>query len=177
MDAVRLLRKTTKIESTLENAGGSGGGIWEKADCISNKLPKDFMKRIITIATVRNDAVHGDLQVKNIDTVVKECTKVLEILEVNDKLKKINMIITKKLNILDNSEVLKFSEELSKWVTNIQRFNMNKNTKFQALLEDEPRMLKELNSFVIKKRLKSVVILAGMGLIIAFIYITFRINT
>jgi len=190
MDAVRLLRKTTKIESTLENAGGSGGGIWEKADSISDRFPSYFMPKIINIGTVRNDTVHGDLQVKNIDAVLKECNIILDILEAEKKLENLNTLITNKLNKLNywaDENAPKLHNELDQWINNVKQFqikHMQNNKRLNVLLGDEILRIKELDKEISKyelkqinkKRLKKLGSLAGVMLILFVIYILIKVS-
>jgi hypothetical protein len=190
MDTVRLLRKTTKIESTLENSGGSGGGIWEKADSISDRFPPYFMTKIINIGTVRNDTIHGDLQVKNIDTILKECNIILDILEAEDKLKNLNTVIDNKLFILNNwtyKNKPKLNDELNQWINNVKKIkikNMKNNKGLNDLLRDEVSRIKELDKEIRKnelkqinqKRLKTLGKLVVIMLILSVIYILIKVS-
>ena len=179
LDVVLLIRRTTKIESTLEALGGSGGGIWEKADSISSVLPHTFMQKIIKVGTIRNDAVHGDLKVKNIVFAIQECDAVLEILEGKQKLdglKKDLKLKLKKLNFSNENKQLHLSEDFNIWHMELDNFNI-RNLKniddLNVILNQDKVRLKELSSYLRKKRLKTLAILTGIiALPLLYIYLT-----
>lgn len=183
LDVVLLIRRTTKIESTLEALGGDGGGIWEKADSISSLLPNDFMQKIIKIGKIRNDAIHGDLKVKNIDFAVKECDGVIAILEGKQKLEELKKDLKSKFNKLNftiKDMQLFLSEDFNIWHRELNNFNI-KNLKdindLNMILNQDKVRLKEFSSYLRKKRLKIVAILAVViALPLLFIYLTGYMN-
>jgi len=184
MDLVLLIRRTTKIESILESLGGSGGGIWEKADSISQQLPDNFMKKIIKIGIVRNDAVHGDLQVKDINGVVKQCDEILGILESKKKLEKLKKDIKsklKKFHYFDKDNEILLDEDLLKWIDTVNTFNMknvNNFHKLQEVLNQEEIRLKEIKVYAKKytwnKSVKILTTILGLSIMVGVMYILSR---
>ena len=184
MDLVLLIRRTTKIESILESLGGSGGGIWEKADSISQQLPDNFMKKIIKIGIVRNDAVHGDLQVKDIHGVVKQCDEILGILESKKKLEKLKKDIKsklKKFHYFDKDNEILLDEDLLKWIDTVNTFNMknvNNFHKLQEVLNQEEIRLKEIKVYAKKytwnKSVKILTTILGLSIMVGVMYILSR---
>jgi hypothetical protein len=83
IDLSKLLFETRKIESALDNLGGEGKGLWEKADSIKHKLPNDFPNKIFCMALVRNRAMHGSPKIDNIDNIVLEANVIQERLKIN----------------------------------------------------------------------------------------------
>lgn len=164
-DLVLLIRNTTKIESTLEALGGSGGGIWEKADSINDILPDFFMQKIIKIGTCRNDAVHGDLKVKNLDFILNECNTVLEILEGIKKIKKLQDVVKskfKRLHFSDQDKQILLSEEFRKWHISLNQFKVNNIGQINFILDEKDVRLKELNKLILMKRLKIFGVIGGV---------------
>ena len=180
-DLVLLLRRSTKIESLLETLGGEGGGIWEKADSISGELPSNLMDKIIKIGASRNDAVHGDLKVKNIEKITKECDQVIEMLENKikiDRLKKEVNLKLNELNFFDKENEIELNSSLDKWINRLNIYNMNKHYNIKdinQLLNEENARFKELNKYakeyVIKNKLKQFRTLGAISIILFIIYI------
>lgn len=77
-DLVSLLMITTKIEKTLENINGFGSGMFEKAQSIENKINEKTLNEILYIAEVRNNAIHGSPEIKNINHVIERAKIVLK---------------------------------------------------------------------------------------------------
>ncbi len=76
-DLARLLPITKKMEHHLTKMGGEGRGLWERADSIKMLFPNSdlFMKNVLEVAEVRNNAMHGNPQIDNIDVVLEKATK------------------------------------------------------------------------------------------------------
>ena len=184
MDLVRLIRRTTKIESTLESLGGSGGGIWEKSDSIRKQFPDDFMQKIIKIGIARNDAVHGNLQVENIDSVVKQCDEILEILESKQRIERLKKHIKSRLeefHFFDKDNKIVLDEDLQKWINTVNSLNIKKVknlNKVQDVLNQEGTKLKEIKKYTKKyiweKRIKKTTTIFGIGVVLGVLYILFR---
>ena len=184
MDLVLLIRRTTKIESMLESLGGSGGGIWEKADSIRKQFPDNFMQKIIKIGIARNDAVHGDLQVKNIDSVVHQCDEILEILESKQRIEKLKKHIKfglEEFHFFDKNNEIILDEDLQKWINTVNSLNMKKVknlNKVQKVLNQEDTRLKEIKNYtkiyIRKKRVKKLTTIFGISIVFGVLYILFR---
>lgn len=184
MDLVCLIKRTTKIESILESLGGSGGGIWEKADSIHNQFPDNFMQKIIKIGISRNDAVHGNLQVKNIDSVVKQCDEILELLESKQRIERLRKHIKFELeefNFFDKNNKIILDEDLQKWINTVNSLNIKKVknlNKVQDILNQEGTKLKEIKKYTKKyiweKRIKKITTIFGLGVVLGVLYILFR---
>ncbi|SFV67245.1 hypothetical protein MNB_SM-6-1463 [hydrothermal vent metagenome] len=69
-DAAKLVKETTWLESKLAEMGAEGAGIWEKFNYLRSKLPQKMEKELIEIATIRNEAVHGNPNIPNLDDVL-----------------------------------------------------------------------------------------------------------
>ena len=184
MDLVLLIRRTTKIESMLESLGGSGGGIWEKADSIRKQFPDNFMQKIIKIGIARNDAVHGDLQVKNINSVVQQCDEILEILESKQRIEKLKKHIKfglEEFHFFDKNNEIILDEDLQKWINTVNSLNMKKVknlNKVQKVLNQEDTRLKEIKNYtkiyIRKKRVKKLTTIFGISIVFGVLYILFR---
>lgn len=195
MDLVLLLRRTTKIESMLESLGGSGGGIWEKADSIRKQFPDNFMQKIIEIGIVRNDAVHGDLQVKNIDSVVNQCDEILEILESKQRIEKLKMNLMQRIEDLkkhikfeleefhffDKNNKIILDEDLQKWINTVNSLDIKKVknlNKVLKVLNQEGTRLKEIKNYtkqyIWEKRVKKLTTVFGISIVFGVLYILFR---
>ena len=80
-----LIKIAQNMETVLEeDYGATGKGLHEKASSVESQLSPDVMKKIRFIATIRNKAVHDDLQtaekeIENVrtaaETVYKEFRK------------------------------------------------------------------------------------------------------
>ena len=58
-----LIKIAQDIETVLEeDYGATGKGLHEKASSVESQLTPEVMKRIRFIATIRNKAVHDDIQ-------------------------------------------------------------------------------------------------------------------
>jgi len=184
LDIVRLIKKTTKIESMLESLGATGGGIWDKADSISKMLPNNFIQKIIKIATVRNNAIHGDLHVENMTNVVLECEYILNILEKKKKIARLKEEIDLKLNefhYFDENNTIELSSHHIAWIEklNASAKTIYDNEVIDLLLKEGDSKIIELSSYakkyVLKKRLKQLpIFLLGS---IALFYLYFWIGT
>lgn len=80
LNTAKLVKKTAKIETILEQLGGVGGGIYDKADS-TKKFSKEFMNDLIKIAEIRNNAVHGNPIIHNFNIVIKDADKLLKIVQ------------------------------------------------------------------------------------------------
>ena len=80
INTAKLVKKTAKIETILEQLGGTGGGIYDKADS-TNKFSKEFMNDLIKIAEIRNTAVHGNPIIPNFDRVLSDADNLLKIVQ------------------------------------------------------------------------------------------------
>lgn len=80
INTAKLVKKTAKIETILEQLGGVGGGIYDKADS-TKKFSKEFMTKLIKIAEIRNNAVHGNPIIPNFDMVMEDTEKLLKIVQ------------------------------------------------------------------------------------------------
>jgi len=183
IDIVLLLRKTTKIESTLESLGGEGGGIWDKADSINNIFPFEFMQNIIDIAKVRNNAVHSTLKVENIEKIVQECDAVLEILEHRKMLNILEEKIKLKLNEFqfyhENNKII-LEKSMNIWIRKLNAYDFNTfynaEEVNQLLLEGDSK-ISDLNvyakKYVVSKRLSQVPYFILLSSIVLIGYIFF----
>ena len=54
----RILQLTSEIEMLLENMGGTGRGLHDKATSIEERLPENILNKLRYIASVRNAAAH-----------------------------------------------------------------------------------------------------------------------
>lgn len=80
-----LIKIAQNMETVLEeDYGATGKGLHEKASSVESQIPPDVMKKIRFIATIRNKAVHDDLEtaereIENVrsaaETVYKEFRK------------------------------------------------------------------------------------------------------
>jgi len=180
LDLVRLIRRTTQIESTLESLGGSGGGIWEKADSLKDTFPQNFMKKIIKIGIARNEAVHGDLYVENVETAIRECDSVLEILENKNQIVRLKKEINLKLNefhYFKKDNKIELDSDLNTWIQNVKTFNSKPydSEQITLLLKEEKDRFKALNQYakkyVVMKKLKQLPILFGVSIVFVIVYI------
>ena len=58
-----LITIAQNIETVLEeDYGATGKGLHEKASSVERKLSPEAMKKVRFIATIRNKAVHDDMQ-------------------------------------------------------------------------------------------------------------------
>ena len=58
-----LIKIVQNMETALEeDYGATGKGLHEKASSVESQIPPDVMKKIRFIATIRNKAVHDDLE-------------------------------------------------------------------------------------------------------------------
>jgi hypothetical protein len=120
-DLAKLVRETTWIESSLGSLGGDGAGIWEKFDSIRGKFPKSMEQRVINIATVRNNAVHGNPIIVDIDTILIECKSLTKIIQNRDILDKILQETTKIHNELKQANVSidELNTETKTWLNKV----------------------------------------------------------
>lgn len=59
-----LIKISQDLETSLEDDyGATGRGLHEKASSVENELTPEIMKKIRFIATIRNKAVHDDVNV------------------------------------------------------------------------------------------------------------------
>ncbi len=120
-DLAKLVRETTWIESELDYMGGEGSGIWDKFDSIRSKFPKNMEKRLINIATIRNNAVHGDPTITDINKVLGECASLTKIIQNRRILDKLLQEIAEKHNELKqvNISTSEFNQETQAWLNNV----------------------------------------------------------
>lgn len=58
-----LIKIAQNMETALEeDYGADGKGLHEKASSVESQIPPDVMRKIRFIATIRNKAVHDDLE-------------------------------------------------------------------------------------------------------------------
>ena len=78
-----VVKNTKKIETTLNNMGAKGSGLYEKSLSIENKLDKKILNSIRFIATIRNKLLHEDgfeLSDKILKDFLNQCSNVNSIL-------------------------------------------------------------------------------------------------
>ena len=81
IELAKLVKFTTWLESTCDQLGGEGNGLWEKFYTISDTLPKGLDKHIITIAEVRNESVHFKPNIKKITNIKELSNYIQEVFE------------------------------------------------------------------------------------------------
>ena len=120
-DLVKLVRETTWIESGLGYMGGDGAGIWEKFDSIRSKFPRGMEQRLINIATIRNNAVHGNPAIANINKVLEECASLTKIIQNRRILDKLLQEITEIYNELKQASINtnELNKEAQKWLNKV----------------------------------------------------------
>jgi type IV secretory pathway TrbL component len=101
-DAAKLLMLTKKIEKELEILGGQGKGMYEKASSLSQRLSEDTLERILILAEIRNNTVHGNPHIENIHDVFQQAHQILQELKsfYMSKSKYTNNIYTMKIVLL-----------------------------------------------------------------------------
>ena len=75
LDLALLLRKTSELEHILTLFGAEGKGLYEKTQSL---FPDDtaLLDEILLIATARNNAMHGDGKVKDIDELLQRSKEI-----------------------------------------------------------------------------------------------------
>jgi len=120
IELAKLVKFTTWLESTCDELGGEGNGLWEKFNTISHTLPTGLEKHIITIAEVRNESVHFKPNLNNINNIKEISTYVKDVFEnklyLNEKSNNI-LFIEKKIN--KNFSNIKLSNEYIQMRENI----------------------------------------------------------
>ena len=76
----KILRISQNFEKTREQRyGATGRGLHEKVTSVESKLPKDVVRNLRKIATIRNKAVHEDVDIaarelKTVQQAAKEAS-------------------------------------------------------------------------------------------------------
>ncbi len=94
-DLTKLLIFTKKIEHALEQMGGEGKGMYEKAESIQGYLPENMLEHILAIAEVRNGAIHGDPKINDSQTTLKKARQILQELVALQRDKDMKYLINK----------------------------------------------------------------------------------
>jgi hypothetical protein len=76
IDLAQLVIIIKKIEKNLESLGGEGKGLYEKAESIKHKLSDELLEKILKIAEIRNNAIHGDPKLSNANKIIKEANAI-----------------------------------------------------------------------------------------------------
>ncbi len=119
----QLVQRTTWVESTLEELGGVGGGVWEKLNSIAHKFPEHLEKEIISVAEVRNSVVHGEPDIENEKELFSKCDTIEQILKERIALETLTKQIEQAVGRLEEqgSDILALDEGTREWLQEIAR--------------------------------------------------------
>jgi len=169
---VSLIRKTTKIGTKLSVLGGEGEGILEKSESIAELKTEDFISKIVTIMRLRRNALHGDLDNVQINEAIKESDKVMDILNIHQKLKHLKSEIEKKL-----TKVNKFYKNSSlKLIPSMEWVDSNDIEYLQDRVKTEEERLKELDAYIQEFWIKKVLKPVGIALLVLLVIIYIWLN-
>lgn len=77
-ELAKLIIYTRKIERGLENFGGKGKGMYEKAQSLQEYLPKSFLEDILFVAEARNNAIHGSSKIDEYKKIIDKAKNILK---------------------------------------------------------------------------------------------------
>lgn len=123
LPTAELLSMTTKIESLLEHLGGEGSGVFDKAKSLEKKLPFGFVDRVISLAEIRNQAVHGDPNIKNFDVAMTEASNMMNLLERKARMEVIQESMKNVLETyLKYDKIETLPKSCQSWIKDINEF-------------------------------------------------------
>lgn len=71
-ELAKLMLVCRRIEKNLNQRGGEGKGMWEKAKCIEKSLPSGMVDRIFEVAEIRNNAIHTKKTYTNMPEIIEK---------------------------------------------------------------------------------------------------------
>lgn len=77
-ELAKLLIYTRKIERGLENIGGKGKGMYEKAQSLQKYLPQSLLEDIFFVAEARNNAIHGSSKIDEYKKIIDKAKNILK---------------------------------------------------------------------------------------------------
>ena len=119
-DLAKLLIITKKIEKGLEEIGGFGKGMYEKAESLGEHFPKKTLYKLLKVAEARNNAMHGNPQIKNSKEVMHNARDLYK--EIKSYAQNDFYIFYRKKMVLDTSFFLAVFSLLSKSLLSVGLF-------------------------------------------------------
>jgi hypothetical protein len=156
----QLVQRTTWVESTLEELGGVGGGVWEKLDSIAHKFPEHLEKEIIAVAEVRNSAVHKDPNIENEKELFSKCDAIEQILKERIALESLTKQIEQEVETIEThgSDILALDDATREWLTEVarqeERCTLCGSPAFQSLFKKSKKYLSSLKRHLLFLKIK-----------------------
>ncbi len=179
-EAAKLLRRTTWIESTIQQMGGEGSGLVEKLNSIADKLPNEIIKKVDALSKVRNKVVHSNPQIENPKEVYALCTKIEKILHDRNRCERLSKEIGDKIRAFEErgGTIALLPHTTQSWIDRVatqhKRCTLCGEKPFHTLLSQRRKHFFIIGAYTkwysFVKILWVVVVVAIVGLLLIFAY-------